>query len=106
MPLDVSVVGNCVAVIYEHLLLLQRRKIEKVAEALCKKNKYSDRNAAYLCIIVLVSALQECDNMLKCLLYFLVLMGNILPFLMYFHDSRTKSMNETISGQMYYKVGL
>ena len=38
-----------------------------------------------------VSSLQECDDMLKCLLYFLVLPDNILSFLNIFSKIREEA---------------
>ena len=57
-----------------------------------------------LYMIEAVSSLQECDDMLKCLLYFLVLPGNILSFLNIFHESDNNLMNEIIFMVVYYTL--
>jgi len=60
-----------------HVLLLERRKTKDKPRFLCMYNKKKMHNAVTLCRIMAVSSLQECDDMLKCLLYFLVFLDNI-----------------------------
>jgi len=59
-----------------HVLLLERRKYKNKMKFLCKYNKNMMYNEVTLCRIMAVSSLQECDDMLKCLLYFLVFPDN------------------------------